>query len=262
LQKQTKVLGKRCYHPDQKELLFRNYLIAKLGLNSLKANGQMIQDYRDKPFIVVITAGRTGSTLLQGILNSFPGYLVRGENHGFIVPLYQAYLSLVSAKTFRPNSTPRHAWYGAAELSERRFAEDIAPVIARQLRGSNTGPYRALGFKEIRWREIGDITIWGLMEFIEIVFPNSKFILLTRNRSDMMQSGWWPTQNNSETHFSIEQLNMLTRSAKVKSLFEIDYSHLLPNHQKLFELCQFLGEDYSQAINDTLALPHCIQTDN
>jgi hypothetical protein len=35
---------------------------------------------RDLGYVFIVTYGRSGSTLLQGVLNSIPGYLVRGEN--------------------------------------------------------------------------------------------------------------------------------------------------------------------------------------
>lgn len=41
--------------------------------------------------VLIITYGRSGSTLLQGILNSIPGYLIRGENENLMAHFYNAY---------------------------------------------------------------------------------------------------------------------------------------------------------------------------
>src|SRR3954464_1127587 len=55
------------------------------------------QPDRDLPgFVFVVTYGRSGSTLVQGLLNALPGTLVRGENNFYILPLFQAW-SLASA---------------------------------------------------------------------------------------------------------------------------------------------------------------------
>lgn len=40
-------------------------------------------------YLFVVTYGRSGSTLVQGLLNSIPGYLIRGENRGVLYRLYQ-----------------------------------------------------------------------------------------------------------------------------------------------------------------------------
>ena len=47
-------------------------------------------DRDDLGYVFVMTYGRSGSTLVQGLLNAIPGYLIRGENaaalnhlHGF-----------------------------------------------------------------------------------------------------------------------------------------------------------------------------------
>ncbi len=39
-------------------------------------------------YLFIVTYGRSGSTLLQGILNSIPGYLIRGENRAALFHLY------------------------------------------------------------------------------------------------------------------------------------------------------------------------------
>jgi hypothetical protein len=36
------------------------------------------------PNIFVVTYGRSGSTLLQGVLNGIPGFLIRGENKDIV----------------------------------------------------------------------------------------------------------------------------------------------------------------------------------
>ncbi|UCV16550.1 hypothetical protein [Quatrionicoccus australiensis] len=60
--------------------------------------------------ILVVTYGRSGSTLLQGVLNTLPNVLIRGENHDFCWGLYLAWKSLIQTKTgFGMNSSsPPH----------------------------------------------------------------------------------------------------------------------------------------------------------
>ena len=50
--------------------------------------------------ILIITYGRSGSTLLQGILNSISGVLVRGENANMCYHVFYAYQAILEAKKF------------------------------------------------------------------------------------------------------------------------------------------------------------------
>jgi hypothetical protein len=42
----------------------------------------------------VVTYGRSGSTLLQGLLNSIPRYCIRGENYNAMFYMFRAYQQL------------------------------------------------------------------------------------------------------------------------------------------------------------------------
>ena len=52
----------------------------------------------DLGYIFIVTYGRSGSTLLQGILNSIPGYLVRGENRQALRHLYAFHTAAVQER--------------------------------------------------------------------------------------------------------------------------------------------------------------------
>src|SRR5688572_1085508 len=51
------------------------------AVSSLPA-GDRSDDTHQLGHLFIVTYGRSGSTLLQGVLNSIPGYLIRGENDG------------------------------------------------------------------------------------------------------------------------------------------------------------------------------------
>ena len=76
--------------------------------------------------ILIVTYGGSGSTLLQGVLNSLPNVVVRGENCDFCWGLYQAWKALCLAKQNWGNdesSSATHAWFGAARLDPDRFLQ-------------------------------------------------------------------------------------------------------------------------------------------
>ncbi|HEY9292796.1 MAG TPA: hypothetical protein VIP98_16060, partial [Microlunatus sp.] len=71
---------------------------------------------RSLGYLFVVTYGRSGSTLLQGILNSIPGYLVRGENRSVLRHLYKYQQGLDRDRSllYRPEQPlpTTHAWFG------------------------------------------------------------------------------------------------------------------------------------------------------
>jgi Sulfotransferase family len=215
--------------------------------------------YRERPFIVIIAMGRSGSTLLQGILNSFPDYLIRGENFGFLQGLYRSNHSIRRTKVYHESDSVRMPWYGSRDLDDDLFRFDIAPLIARQLVGRNCAKnFRAIGFKEIRWTQIdlGETNLMDFLEFIENIFPLSKFILLTRNIDEIIVSGWWPTTEVVSMRSHITLLYMAARATRLKSFFEIDYSELVEDGARLRAMCEFLDERYTPKIAEVLKIRH------
>src|SRR5262245_42168913 len=56
----------------------------------------------DLSYVFVMTYGRSGSTLLMGLLNTLPGYLIRGENDDAMKFLYDFHRTCVARSTFWP----------------------------------------------------------------------------------------------------------------------------------------------------------------
>lgn len=211
-----------------------------------------------KTFIVVLTVGRSGSTLLQGILNAIPGVLVRGENNAFLSHLYRAHAALYEAKTEmggKGSDTPQHPWFGAAELRPDFLLSDIASIVAKQLlAGENPENYSAIGFKEIRW--LRETNLHGYLKFLDQIFDDTRFILLTRDINLILQSGWWPKREPAAAREQIENFYHAAESAPVKKLFRIDYAQLVEDSARLVELFAFLGSACPANLADLLAKPH------
>src|SRR5687767_11745676 len=61
--------------------------------------------------IFIVTYGRSGSTLLNGVLNAIPGVCVRGENDNTLFRIYNALLA-AEETVKRAAPVPTHPWYG------------------------------------------------------------------------------------------------------------------------------------------------------
>src|SRR5690606_25612278 len=63
---------------------------------------------------LVFTYGRSGSTLLMGLLNSIPGYCIRGENNNALHSLFGFNLRIAEARrsSLKNSERPGHPWFG------------------------------------------------------------------------------------------------------------------------------------------------------
>ncbi|WP_174147759.1 sulfotransferase [Leisingera sp. ANG59] len=145
--------------------------------------------------VFIITYGRSGSTLLQNMLNALPGYALRGENANLLAPLVRAWHGLrhsEQAASMRARGTPsgpHQPWYGYEAIDADRFGRDLAESFLRQV--LRPGPdTRVTGFKEIRWHE--DPALFPpMLEFLAKYMPRAHFIFNTRDHEEVRNSGWW-----------------------------------------------------------------------
>jgi hypothetical protein len=72
-------------------------------------------------WLVVVTYGRSGSTLVQGLLNAMPGVLVRGEHQFALLTLFRVHQQLVAVRArygeLSRERGPWAAWFGADVLA-------------------------------------------------------------------------------------------------------------------------------------------------
>lgn len=158
-------------------------------------------------YVVIVAPGRSGSTLLQGVLNSIPGWCVRGENQNVTLPLYRAERLLLMAKRAaggRTDST--HSFFGAEEFQAERFVGDLRRALLNQLIGDQPTP-RAIGFKEIRWFEENLLSdnLWSYLQFLERLLPDVMFLALRRDTDDILKSAWWAHSDQDRSRLMIER---------------------------------------------------------
>jgi hypothetical protein len=207
--------------------------------------------------LLVVTYGRSGSTLLQGLLNSIDGFLIRGENYGLCQGLFLSFECLCRAKSTQSGAEacgdPTTPFFGAAELDKDRFLADARHLLMHQLVPEGE-EYRCVGFKEIRHlsfeREPGDpVSDKRLREylwFLVRVFANPAIVVLTRDHDQVVRSGWWRKRdpNRLRAHLTAFEETTKRFSKNYPHTFTIDYADLVSKGSRLKELFEFLGADY------------------
>jgi hypothetical protein len=156
----------------------------------------------DHDYVFVVTYGRTGSTLVQGLLNALPRTLVRGENGMFHVHQWRAAEAAVSVAERNMGSRPRQptsAFYGGHLLGMARFVESSRAFTKELLLGRKRArAFDRLGFKEVRWHEIGADETEAFFAWFEQVFPGARYVLNTRDPEQTAGSGFWQRLDRDE----------------------------------------------------------------
>lgn len=220
-------------------------------------------DNADLGFLFVVSYGRSGTTVLQGLLNTIPGYLIRGENRAALHSLAAFHRALVTEKHTQIQVAqegrglpimPDSAWYGID-----MYAEDVAVDLLRHTVVSTllrpTPDTRVVGFKEIRWWQDD----WeGYWDFLEALFPGLRVIINTRNRDDVASSSWWTEHE--------DPLGMLARYEERLGRIEerlgdrayrMHYDEWVADPEVLRGMYAWLGEEYDPAVVEAvLAVKH------
>lgn len=146
--------------------------------------------------LFVVTYGRSGSTLLQGLLNAIPGTLVRGENDFFLRGLFLSHQALARTREKWSGASERKgsasAFYGADQLHLEDFERGVRELVDRQLLGDVAREDVArLGFKEVLWHEVAEGETGAFLDFLDAVFPEARYVLHRRSHEDVLVSGFW-----------------------------------------------------------------------
>ena len=199
-------------------------------------------DREDLGFLFIVTYGRSGSTLLQGIISSIPGYLVRGENGGVAYHLYKFHATAELNRTSRPRwKSSQSAWFGIGGYPTRRALNQLRGLLlATVIRPEKDS--RVVGFKEIRWLQ-SDLDEY--VGFMRAVFPGARFVINTRNLDDVVASKWWAKESDSRQILAEAEERMLAlRTGIGDDAYHIHYDDYVHDPTRLGGLFDWLGEEF------------------
>lgn len=181
-------------------------------------------------YVFVVTYGRSGSTLVQGLLNTLPRTLVRGENGLYPLGLYRALAQLQVVRRRHLKHSPRashSAFFGLHEIRPASFVESARTLVTGHLLGSvSPREVDVLGFKEVTWHQVAPEETEGFFRYLDRVFPGVLYVLNTRDPEAAIGSGFWQARDREETVAAIErtlQIQQFLRETRPDRVHETSY---------------------------------------
>lgn len=204
-----------------------------------------------KGFVFIVSYGRTGSTLLQAMLQSIDGYFIRGENWNTLFPLYRSYQLARHARVHQGHKPldPSRPWYGADEIEPEEYGQALAQLFVHQILKPPAGQ-RVIGFKEIRFINAKGDEFGHFLDFMTRVFAPAKFIFNTRSADDVAKSKWWadlPEEKVRATIAEAESQFSRYMAAHPDICYHARYEDFSQGAQAFAPIFEFLGEPFDEA---------------
>lgn len=145
--------------------------------------------------LFIIAQKRTGSTLLQRIINQIPGFSISGENGGAFIHLAKFYrqLLIIPSKNITIQSftegetTTKPSWLNPWIHHTENIRENLRAMMEEMyaVQGSHVW-----GFKEIRYGRFGEPynEFVEQISFLRDLFPTCKLLFLTRKMESLIDS--------------------------------------------------------------------------
>lgn len=210
-------------------------------------------------YLFVVTYGRSGSTLLSGVLNSIPGYLVRGENGDALRHLYHFHDTLLTEKRRRSGTrAATHPFFGINGVPEDRLVAGSRRLALETVLRPRPLT-RVVGFKEIRWWA-ADLD--GYVAWLRLVFPGARFVVNTREHSSVLRSGWYrdgdPERRASE--LASYEARLLALAERLgDEAYRTHYDDVVADPTVLRGLFEWLDEPWDEArVRAVLDVPHSV----
>lgn len=214
--------------------------------------------FQSYSYIFLVTYGRSGSTLLQSLLNSLDGIQIRGENYSAPYHLGQA-IQMVNETKARSRQrlvqNPDEPWYGAGQVRPLMFRNALLEAFVTHVLRPDEG-VKQLGFKEIRHMPtvMNRVQFTNYMDFLLDNFPDAKIVFNTRNSDSVAKSGWFAKLDPQTTKDQIRECDdrFACYNASSDRTILMHYDDYVADHSLIKQLFAFVGHDYDAEMVDAI----------
>lgn len=188
------------------------------------------RELTDFTFVVVVAPGRSGSTLVQGLLNEVPETLVRGENNLYLHGLYRAFADVRDFQELHRTNRHRQVtspFYGLMDIKPRQLVRLSRELFVHGALGDqDPRQVRRLGFKEVLWHRVTPEETEGFFGFLDQVLPDVRYVLNTRDPEVTAGSGFWKGQGRDralEKIGRVHEIQAHLRETRPDRVFDVRY---------------------------------------
>jgi hypothetical protein len=200
-------------------------------------------------FVLLVTYPRSGSTVLAAILNTIPGYDIRGENGNALFHIWKCLKSLrdVEERHGKSAHNRKHPLFGCHQFDLPTFEADCIRSFADNVLTADDS-VRVRGFKEVRYTfyYMTDAEFDGYATFLLDAFPDSRIVFNRRDPESVSRSRFWRKDNSEEVVRLVK--NADERFARVMAssdrAFCVDYEAYTSDPSSLSPLFDFLGQEF------------------
>lgn len=217
--------------------------------NRWRRYGEMLRRIGPTPqaerYVFIVTYGRTGSTVLQKLLNTMPGVYVAGENHGIVRGLFEAWrnATVLQDRYGHGHQAVDDPWYGALAADPDALAVQLRQAflttILKPPRGS-----RIIGFKEIRYL-VPDLA--EQLAFMAMAFAPAAFVFNRRSVDAVAKSGWWKEADKDKLAADVARFDAITSAfaaANPDRCIMLDYDRWTVDPDALRPVHDLLGAPF------------------
>jgi len=209
--------------------------------------------------VLLLGSARSGTTLMQRMLNSYDDVIIWGEHDAFLSNIAESYFQLVQSESMEEFSFPQskgnsvslsiYKEPGQWQAWNNWFGEDDLKGIYHEFLKSFfvsdwTNEIRIWGFKEVRYGG-GD----RVVELFKAIFPDVKIIIMFRDPVNVIDSQLMAFNNIGGRLRKVRKLFMLPtiyRMAKHWNLMNegfIEYFEIFPDSILVVAYEDFIGSE-------------------
>lgn len=216
---------------------------------------------RSDNFLLIVTYQRSGSTLLQSILNNHPDFDIKGEVNNALLGIWSAYKSIKTSKIHvntKKGSDVDWPYYSAESFEEEVFfAKSLQAfidscILVNGLKKdaflSKNISYR--GFKEVKYEEFGE-DLHDFLDKVTSLIPNCKIVFNFRELEDVSKSAWNINKNKKNLIDSLkdfEERCVDYYSKNKKKCYLLNYDSYINDPSKLIDLFSFLEVELKASV--------------